>query len=113
MVSKDELFKLSGQIRLCAMFGGYRRSGALFAIANRLSEIALSVDPVAVPVSVHSDLLARYHDLRENFMDYVCSGSVNVAPYCLNRRPECVDCYGFCKADCEYCHGFNPAEIII
>ena len=66
-----------------------------------------------VPVEQYKTLHEQYDDLRENFIDYVCSGTNNLAPYCLNRCEECVDCHGWCKQDSDKCHGFNPAEIII
>lgn len=46
--------------------------------------------------------------LRENFIDYVCSGVQNPAPYCANRTPDCVNCYGWCKDGAESCKGFFP-----
>ena len=67
----------------------------------------------AVEAKKYDALVEMYHDLRENFIDYVCSGSPNVAPYCLNRCQECADHYGWCKKDSVYCKGFNPAEVII
>ena len=51
----------------------------------------------------------KYDELRENFIDYVCSGIPNVAPYCANRCRECVDGRGWCKEDPATCKGFNPA----
>ena len=68
---------------------------------------------VSVDVKQYEALREQYHELRENFIDYVCSGTSNLAPYCLNRCKECVDCRGWCKQDSEKCHGFNPAEVII
>ena len=68
---------------------------------------------VAVDVKQYKALLEMYHELRENFIDYVCSGVPNLAPYCLNKCKECVDCRGWCKTDSDKCHGFNPAEVII
>jgi hypothetical protein len=56
-------------------------------------------------------LVEMYNELRENFVDYVCSGVRNEAPYCLNRCEYCVDSRGWCKV--ERCQGFNPAEVIL
>jgi hypothetical protein len=67
----------------------------------------------AVEVEEYNALLEMYHELRENFIDYYCSGSVNVAPYCLNKCEECVDKCGYCKQYSDYCKGFNPAEVIL
>ena len=47
-------------------------------------------------------------ELRENFVEYVCSGINNPAPYCTNRRDECVDSCGWCKNSGEECMGFDP-----
>ena len=66
----------------------------------------------AVPMDQYMALREQYHELRENFIDYVCSGVQNVAPYCLNRCEECVDGYGWCKHN-DKCQGFNPAEVIL
>lgn len=47
-------------------------------------------------------------DLCDDFTDFVTTGIHNAAPYCANRRPECVDGRGWCKEDLEYCRGFSP-----
>lgn len=67
----------------------------------------------AMEVEKYKVLREQYHELRENFIDYVCSGTCNVAPYCLNRCKGCVDSCGWCNQGSDECHGFNPAEIII
>ena len=48
----------------------------------------------------------KYNDLREAFVDFVCSGTHNPAPYCKNRCDECVDGWGWCTH--QNCRGFNP-----
>ena len=68
---------------------------------------------VSVDVKQYETLREQYHELRENFIDYVCSGTCNVAPYCLNRCEGCVDKWGYCKQYSDYCKGFNPAKVII
>lgn len=78
-----------------------------FNLLNKLPRVD------AVEVEKYKALLEMYHDLRENFIDYVCSGTCNVAPYCLNRCEGCVDRVGWCSQGSDECHGFNPAEIII
>jgi hypothetical protein len=89
----------------------------LSSLAERQHEILNIIDEQptvdAVDVGQYKSLLERYHDLRENFIDYYCSGCQNVATYCLNRCEECVDKWGYCKQYSDKCHGFNPAEIII
>lgn len=66
----------------------------------------------AVEVEKYNRLLEMYHELRENFVDFVCSGIPNVAPYCLNRCDGCCDAYGWCRHS-DKCQGFNPAEVIL
>lgn len=66
----------------------------------------------AVEVEKYKALLEMYHELRENFVDFVCSGVPNVAPYCLNRCDGCCDAYGWCRQS-DKCQGFNPAEVIL
>lgn len=48
----------------------------------------------------------KYNDLREAFVDFVCSGVHNPAPYCKNKCPECTDERGWCTYSS--CTGFNP-----
>lgn len=50
----------------------------------------------------------QYNDLREAFVDFVCSGIHNPAPYCKNSRKECTDRVGWCANGCDACRGFNP-----
>lgn len=50
----------------------------------------------------------KYNDLREAFVDYVCSGTSNLAPYCQNRCGDCVDGRGWCISGTDKCRGFNP-----
>ena len=78
--------------------------------ARKLMEDAPTVD--AVEAKKYEALVKMYHELRENFVDYYCSGIQNVAPYCRNRCEECIDGYGWCKHN-DKCHGFNPAEVIL
>lgn len=46
-----------------------------------------------------------YESEKEDFIDYACSGVPNISPYCMNRRPDCVDERGWCRS--EKCHGFS------
>ena len=66
----------------------------------------------AVEAKKYEELVGMYHELRENFVDFVCSGVPNVAPYCLNRCDGCCDAYGWCRKS-NLCKGFNPAEVIL
>lgn len=47
-------------------------------------------------------------DLCDDFTDFVTGGVHNAAPYCANRRPECVNAYGWCDGDNRVCRGFVP-----
>ena len=53
----------------------------------------------AVPVE-------QYNGIREDFVDYVCSGVPNPAPYCGNATEKCVDARGWCVNS--ECKGFTP-----
>lgn len=66
-----------------------------------------------VPVSQYKKMVEEYNQLRENFVDFFCSGSMNPAPYCLNTCKECTDNRGWCDPSSDKCKGFNPASIII
>ena len=46
-----------------------------------------------------------YESEKEDFIDFACSGVPNLSPYCMNRRPDCVDERGWCRI--EKCHGFS------
>lgn len=67
---------------------------------NALEGAILSL-PVADVVEA-----AKYNDLREAFVDFVCSGVHNPAPYCKNRCDGCVDTFGWCTY--RMCNGFKP-----
>ncbi len=95
---------------LDGMKGTPRPRGELYDIIDRIGE---QPTVVAVPVEQYKSLLEMYNELRENFIDYVCSGVPNLAPYCLNKCEGCVDLRGWCKQDSDKCQGFNPAECII
>lgn len=56
---------------------------------------------------VYAVPLEQYCELRENFIDFVCSGVTNPAPYCKNKFAGCVNKRGWC-ADDKYCRGFTP-----
>ena len=61
----------------------------------------------AVPVEQYNALLSRCEGLREDFVDYVCSGACNPAVFCKNKFAGCVDQRGWCMQT-NYCRGFNP-----
>ena len=47
-------------------------------------------------------------DLCDDFTDFVTGGVHNAAPYCANRRTECVNAHGWCDGDNRVCRGFMP-----
>lgn len=47
-------------------------------------------------------------DLCDDFTDFVTGGVHNAAPYCANKRPECVNAHGWCNGDNSVCRGFLP-----
>ena len=82
---------------------------------NTANWLNLRGEPVEiVPIKIVENLAVdaveaeKYNDLLDAFIDYVCSGIPNVAPYCCNRCRECVDGRGWCKEDPATCRGFNP-----
>lgn len=77
---------------------GCVRYGTDLSCEDCVVKDAQTVD--AVPVE-------KYNELREAFVDYVCSGVNNQAPYCKNRIDgDCVDERGWCTY--RHCRGFNP-----
>lgn len=101
--------RLIDAIELANLFGFMRKMWSGSEIMNVIHE-AETVD--AVEVEKYNRLVEAYHQLRENFVDFVCSGIPNVAPYCLNRCDGCCDAYGWCRQS-NLCQGFNPAEVIL
>ncbi len=71
---------------------------------KQLEELGLSLGQKIECANVV--LKEQYEELREAFVDCVCSGVNNLAPYCKNRCDECVDSYGYCTY--RRCTGFNP-----
>lgn len=51
-------------------------------------------------------------NICDDFIDFVTGGVYNAAPYCDNRRPECVNAHGWCDADNRVCRGFMPKAAI-
>jgi len=47
-------------------------------------------------------------DMRDEFVDFVCSGVHNAAPYCANSNVKCTDKRGWCNPGCKECKGFLP-----
>lgn len=80
----------------------------LLSVVNESSkdEIRDTIQRIENAPAVDVVLREQYEELREAFVDFVCSGINNPAPYCKNRCDECVDSYGYCTY--ERCKGFNP-----
>lgn len=51
-------------------------------------------------------------ELCEDFTDFVTGGIHNAAPYCANRRPECINFRGWCNGDNKVCLGFLPKAAV-
>lgn len=51
-------------------------------------------------------------DLLDDFTDFVTGGVPNAAPYCANKRNECVNAYGWCNGDNSVCRGFMPKAAV-
>ena len=51
-------------------------------------------------------------NICDDFIDFVTGGVYNAAPYCDNRRPECVNAHGWCDGDNRVCRGFMPKAAI-
>ena len=52
-------------------------------------------------------------DLCDDFTDFVTGGVHNAAPYCANKRPECVNSHGWCNGDNRVCKGFLPKAAVM
>ena len=51
-------------------------------------------------------------DLCDDFTDFVTGGVHNAAPYCANRRTECVNAHGWCDGYNKVCRGFMPKAAV-
>ena len=73
---------------------------------HRKDDVRDSIQRIINAPAVDAIPREQYEELRENFVDYVCSGVRNQAPYCKNSCDECVDGRGWCAY--RRCRGFNP-----
>lgn len=82
---------------------GFYKSGDISLYTSAFVQGRINCAPTidAVPVE-------KYNELREAFVDYVCSGVQNPAPYCKNRFGMCVNGFGWCLPESGNCRGFNP-----
>ena len=51
--------------------------------------------------------IACIEALKDDFVDYVCSGTSNTNPYCANKTDDCTDKRGWCVY-VKNCRGFKP-----
>lgn len=54
-------------------------------------------------------LETQVEDLRDDFVDYACSGIPNLAPYCKNKTDDCTDGRNWCNSKPGACKGFCPS----
>lgn len=98
-------------VDVCEVMGEFEHE---WGFSRDIIKKALEMTPAAsaIPLEEHIDEVLgwdnRYEVLKENFVDYVCSGTSNVAPYCANKCDECVDGRGWCIDGSKNCRGFNP-----
>lgn len=80
----------------------------LLSVVNESSkdEVRDTIQRINNAPAVDAVSKEQYEELREAFVDFVCSGVHNPAPYCKNSCDECVDSYGYCTY--RRCTGFNP-----
>lgn len=79
---------------------------ALFELISALP--AISVISLEEHLEMQRKWADKYAKLRENFIDYVCSGTPNLVPYCANKCDNCIDGRGWCIEGSENCRGFSP-----
>lgn len=79
---------------------------ALFELISALP--AIPVIPFEEHLEMQRKWAEKYAELRENFIDYVCSGVSNLAPYCANKSGFCVNARGWCIEGSGACKGFSP-----
>ena len=85
---------------------------ALILVNEEPTVDAVPVDEYIELREQYDKIFLAYHELRDNFISYVCGGIPNPSPFCLNKRKGCCNCYGWCLNN-DKCKGFNPAEVIL
>lgn len=78
---------------------------------NVLDDVDEAADAIENLLVQNEQLTAALNDMRDDFVDFVCSGIHNPAPYCQNRRDECVDRLGWCAPGSDVCKGFAPKGV--
>ena len=103
--------KLIEQLKKSADFEDYPVVASFAAIIEKkyLREAATALSTLqaenAKLLAELKKVKAELEEERTDFIDCVCSGVSNYAPYCRNRKPDCVDKRGWCI--CAMCHGFS------
>lgn len=111
--------EMQKQLNMFSEFLCYMTGGLLSKTNYTAQEMATAAEDYQQKVCGECDLRAENEKLRaelervkklyesekEDFIDYACSGVPNLSPYCMNRRPDCVDERGWCRS--EKCHGFS------
>ena len=111
--------EMQKQLNTFSEFLYYMTGGLLSKTNYTAQEIVTAAEDYQQKVCGECDLRAENEKLRaelervkrlyesekEDFIDCVCSGVPNLSPYCMNRRPDCVDERGWCRS--EKCHGFS------
>ena len=100
MKTQEEIEK---GLECCAVRGG--RCGHCPYQAHGIGcTTALSADTLALI----KQLEAEESNLISDFMDFVNSGVMNPAPFCVMASELCVDGRGWCKPGSVTCNGFIP-----
>lgn len=68
--------------------------------------IAFAVDRLEALENEKKAAKAMAEDIAGDFVDYVCTGIINPAPYCKNMSGECTNARGWCIDG--KCKGFSP-----
>ena len=105
LISRKALLKeLRRELREC------RKDGEEFGGESILLAVGIesAIDAVKYAKTVDAVPAEKYNNLRESFVDFVCSGVHNPAPYCTNKFGMCINGFGWCMPESGNCEGFNP-----
>jgi hypothetical protein len=103
-IERESVIKAIASVKMSDVVPNWNEPAIKEAVCKQGQAIKKIIkdEPAADVVEVET-----YNDLREAFVDFVCSGVHNPAPYCKNRRSTCVDKRGWCTYN-DWCNGFNP-----
>lgn len=79
-------------------------------IAMMLRELSDASDAIEQLVRERDAAVEAAENIHSDFAGFACAGIDNLAPYCGNRCPECIDESGWCKDVTKFCKGFISAE---